>query len=314
MSLVSVILPAHDVAAYAGAAVRAVGAQDWPDFELIAVDDGSRDATAAAIETAMAPIRAAGHRAVLLRQDNGGLGAARNAALAAARGDLLLFADADDLLDPDAMRHLAQALKAHPAARMTFPRCRHVGPGGAELGVLSPRPEGPVGAGALLADNPIHTDTGVMLRRAALPDPPRFDTGLPSAIGLDFWLRASAGGGACILPLSRVLVSYRRRPGQITSDWRRQKAGWERVAGRAALPARELRAARARAGVVWATSAYQAGDHGAARRLMAGALRADPAAALGNGAGRIRLAAVIASLLPGPLHGALARLANRTGS
>ena len=91
---ISVIIPAYNAAATITAALASVRAQTRPPAEVIVVDDGSRDATAAIVEAFIA--RASGPPVTLLRQANRGCGQARNTGAAAARGDWLGFLDADD--------------------------------------------------------------------------------------------------------------------------------------------------------------------------------------------------------------------------
>jgi len=90
----SVVIPAYNAASVLPGALAALAAQTLPaaDFEVIVVDDGSTDATA---EKA----RILGAR--VLRQENRGPAAARNAGAKAARGEILLFTDADCEPAPD---------------------------------------------------------------------------------------------------------------------------------------------------------------------------------------------------------------------
>lgn len=85
-SRVSVIIPARDAAQTIGAALEGLHEQEGP-FELLVVDDGSRDATAQIVTSA------AGAR--LIRAPSRGVAKARNAGAAAAGGDILVFLDAD---------------------------------------------------------------------------------------------------------------------------------------------------------------------------------------------------------------------------
>lgn len=89
MSLVSVIVPTYNRRETIQAAVASVQRQTFADWELIVVDDGSTDDTAALIE-GIDP------RLVLIRQKNQGVNAARNAAMLRARGRYIAFLDSDD--------------------------------------------------------------------------------------------------------------------------------------------------------------------------------------------------------------------------
>lgn len=94
--LVSVIIPAYNAGPTLAATLGSVQAQTYPALEIIVVDDGSSDNTAALVET----VRQQDGRVRLLRQANKGVAAARNAGIAAARGSLIAPIDADDLWHP----------------------------------------------------------------------------------------------------------------------------------------------------------------------------------------------------------------------
>jgi glycosyltransferase involved in cell wall biosynthesis len=97
--LVSVIIPAYNASVFLSATLRSVLAQDYPNFELWVVDDGSTDGTAAIVEA----FARGDDRVNLLRQRNGGVAAARNLGIAAARGEFVAPLDADDLWEPRAL-------------------------------------------------------------------------------------------------------------------------------------------------------------------------------------------------------------------
>ena len=91
--LISVIMPAYNALPYIDQAIRSVLDQDYPNIELIVVDDGSRDGTPELAEQF-------GDRVKVLRQKNAGPAAARNKGIAASRGDFIAFLDADDVWLP----------------------------------------------------------------------------------------------------------------------------------------------------------------------------------------------------------------------
>jgi hypothetical protein len=105
---VSVIVPVHDVAAHVGAAIASLRAQDFAGFEAIVIDDGSTDGSARIADEAIG----GDPRFRLIRQDNRGLSAARNAGLALARADFIAFLDGDDRLDPGFLSRMLAALRA----------------------------------------------------------------------------------------------------------------------------------------------------------------------------------------------------------
>lgn len=92
MSQVSIIMPAYNAVQFIGSAVESVLAQEWQDWELLVVDDGSTDSTWEALA------EYEDSRILKFRQNNSGVSAARNRALREMNGDFFCFLDADDLL------------------------------------------------------------------------------------------------------------------------------------------------------------------------------------------------------------------------
>ena len=87
---VSVIIPLFNKAPYVARALHSVLAQTFTDFEVIVVDDGSTDDGGSVVR------QFADDRVRMIKQDNGGPGAARNRGLAEAQGEYVAFLDADD--------------------------------------------------------------------------------------------------------------------------------------------------------------------------------------------------------------------------
>jgi glycosyltransferase involved in cell wall biosynthesis len=108
---ISAVIPCFDGAAELPGAVESLRRQEVPDLEIVIVDDGSRDASAA-----VAARLAAGDPGIRLLRLGGNRGpaAARNAGLAAAGGELVCFLDVDDRYAPRALARLRGALAARP--------------------------------------------------------------------------------------------------------------------------------------------------------------------------------------------------------
>lgn len=97
--LVSVIIPCFNAAKTIAGAIASVRRQTYPNVEIIAVDDCSRDDTLAMLRR-----EETGAVRVIAKAQNGGAAAARNDGIAAARGAFLAFLDADDEWHPDKLR------------------------------------------------------------------------------------------------------------------------------------------------------------------------------------------------------------------
>jgi glycosyltransferase involved in cell wall biosynthesis len=107
---VSVLVTNYNYAAFLRECVASVQAQTFDDFEIVIVDDGSRDDSWSVIAALAAADPA---RIVPLRQDNAGQAAAFNTGCAASRGQIIAFLDADDTWLPD---KLAATMAAFDAA------------------------------------------------------------------------------------------------------------------------------------------------------------------------------------------------------
>ncbi len=111
MEKVSVIVPVYNGEKCIKRCADSILNQDYPELELILVDDGSRDRS----WEIMQAIAAADHRVKAIHQENGGVSSARNRALAEASGTYVQFADVDDWLPLDATKLLAREMEAQSA-------------------------------------------------------------------------------------------------------------------------------------------------------------------------------------------------------
>jgi glycosyltransferase involved in cell wall biosynthesis len=111
---VSVVVPTYNRAHSVGEAIRSVLRQTYADLELIVVDDGSSDDTAARVQ------QCSDSRVRYIRQENAGVSAARNRGVSTARGELIAFIDSDDVWKPEKLAVDVAVLDQHPEAQAVF--------------------------------------------------------------------------------------------------------------------------------------------------------------------------------------------------
>src|ERR1700722_199396 len=111
---VSVIIPTFNRAHCIAGSIESVLAQTFQELEVIVVDDGSTDDTTAILERF-------GQRIRVIRQDNRGVSAARNAGIRVARADWIAFQDSDDMWHPEKLQTQMECLERYQA-RMWFSR------------------------------------------------------------------------------------------------------------------------------------------------------------------------------------------------
>lgn len=183
---VSIILPTHNRADTLPRALESVFAQSVSDWELLVIDDGSTDGTAALLAA-----HAADTRLRVLRQPvNAGAAAARNRGLRAARGRFVAFLDSDDAWFPDTLaRQLAAFRAAPPATGLVFGRPERIDAAGRRHIEGLPQ-HGDVFA-RMLERNVVNGTPGTMIRRSVVDAVGLFDEGMPAAEDYDYWLRVT---------------------------------------------------------------------------------------------------------------------------
>ncbi len=113
--LVSIVIPCHNLGAFAGEAIESALAQTYEPVEVVVIDDGSTDDSADVIARYSGRVRA-------IRQERTGLERAYNRAVGEASGEYVARLDADDLFAPRYLEELWQALERSPEASYAY--CR----------------------------------------------------------------------------------------------------------------------------------------------------------------------------------------------
>lgn len=191
---VSVVIPAYNAAWCVRRALDSVLAQEYRDFEVIVVDDGSQDDTAAILATYGAALR-------VVRKPNGGLSSARNAGIAAAHGEYVAFLDADDWWLPGKLSRQVALMDSRRELLFCSTTSGVRTPEGRRL------PDWRCGRGdrpaleCIFAVNAHVAGSGssVLAKREAFARAGGFDESLRSLEDIDMWMRLAAlGGYACI--------------------------------------------------------------------------------------------------------------------
>lgn len=271
--LVSVIIPTYNRAQLAGRAVRSALAQTYRPLEIIVVDDGSTDDTAAVL-------RAFGDRIQVIRQANQGRSLARNHGLAAATGEYVAFLDSDDVWSPDALAAEVEVLHANPRAGICYSWWQLVTQDGQLLRVQESRIEGDVFA-AIYWRNFVST-CNILLRRACFVEADgqrlNFDARMCSFEDWALWLRLAARHRFCCAP--KVLASITSHEGNTFSSEHLDRLAADLRQFEASLLddpacAARLRAMGTRARAVWPNRiAYLYLRRGCHRPALAGYWRA----------------------------------------
>jgi glycosyltransferase involved in cell wall biosynthesis len=192
--VVSVIMPAYNVAWCIGRAVDSVLAQDFQARELIVINDGSTDGTRALLE-------GYGDAVTLVNQENRGMSAARNAGIRLARGTYVAFLDADDWWLPGKLSRQVALMQGRPELGFCSTTAR-VEDGDGQLLNLWRCPNGNTEIlVTLFAQNAAIAGgcSAVMVRRELFERVGLFDESLRGFEDPDLWMRlAAVSGYACV--------------------------------------------------------------------------------------------------------------------
>lgn len=203
-SLVSVVIPAKNAAAYIGETIASALAQADVS-EVIVVDDGSTDDTVAIVQAIRDP------RLCLIVNDARGVSAARNLGGRGARGDWLMFLDADDRLRADAVTTLLTAAKAAPRAVLVYGDYNTIDSEGHAIGrrgLLKGRRKPSGNVLERLACGNFIVNGGIMLiRTEAFRTTGGFDVSLRYCEDWHCWCRLAATGEFAYVP--ELLLDYR---------------------------------------------------------------------------------------------------------
>jgi len=210
---VTIVIPAYNGARYIGQALDSIKAQTFTDYEVIVVNDGSRDRDELEqiINSHPLPI-------IYISQENKGVSAARNAAITIGKGEFYAQLDADDQWMPEYLEVQLGILRDNPDVAAVYPNATIIGDASdveLEFMKLSPS-EGEVTFEALVREKCV-VMTSVTARMSAIREVGMYDESLRSCEDFDLWLRIVKSGDSMTYH-RRPLVRYRRHQGSLSSD------------------------------------------------------------------------------------------------
>ena len=215
MALISFVIPAFNMDGFVARAIDSALAQSHTPVEVIVVDDGSTDGTAAVLaDYNERP------NVTIIRQANAGLPAARNRGLASSRGDFVCFLDADDYLAPAFAAWLRAALGEDPKAGFAYSDVQRVDRFGELADGYSVAAARRTLNGDILESLLIggyFTPNSVLVRRSVLDALGGFDLELGGHADYEMWLRIIVSGHRAAFVGER-LAFYRMHAGSMSQD------------------------------------------------------------------------------------------------
>lgn len=207
--LVSIIIPNFNHAQFIGDAIRSVLDQEYRNFEIIVVDDGSTD-------NSREVVAQFGDRVRYIWQENQGLSAARNTGIRAARGSYIGVLDADDMYEPEFLSTLMATLQANPGADGVYCGYQFVDQ------VNEPLPQ--IEACSIpdndlyraLLDGNFLVPESMLVRRGCYESVGPFDETLRACEDWDMWLRIT--NQYRVAGTTQVLTRHRILPGSMSTD------------------------------------------------------------------------------------------------
>lgn len=212
--LVSVIVPAYNCVKYIPETLSSLFQQDYPNIEIVVVNDGSKDDT-------LDLLKSYGDKIVLVDQANTGVPGARNHGIKVARGRYVAFCDSDDLWSPQKVSEQVRYLETYPEVGMVYCDWQVWHPDDGGLFTIPESFKQPQDGQVVDPDNSgwiyhkllldcVCLTSSVMFRADIIAQVGYFDLNLWNGEDYDYWLRTSRI--TQIHKLKPTLVLYRILP------------------------------------------------------------------------------------------------------
>ena len=235
MPLVTIVVPAFNVAKTLRETLSSLQAQTFQDYEIIIVDDGSTDETPRIARSFFDDPRIR-----MVNQRNRGLAGARNSGITAAKGELIGFCDSDDIWEPSKLAAHVQHLKLNQDVGISYSGSALIDDDSNHLGQSQNPRLTSITAAHIFKRNPIGNGSSPVIRRAvfdAIAFRPAqeaerdwyFDETFRQSEDIECWLRIALTTDWAFEGVEGLLTKYRINANGLSASTDRQCAAWENM-------------------------------------------------------------------------------------
>ncbi len=232
--IVSVVVPAYNVAATIGETLDSIVRQTLSNIEIIVIDDGATDETPKILE------KYKDMRMRVVRQVNRGLAGARNSGIHLAKGKYIAFCDSDDVWEPEKLEMHVAHLESDRNLGISFCGSSLIDDVGNKLKISQLPKLKNISAADIFKRNPIGNGSVAVFRREALDviayrpvsESKRdwwFDETLRQSEDIDAWMRFALSSDWKIEGIPGLLTRYRVQSGGLSANLEKQFETWSRV-------------------------------------------------------------------------------------
>ncbi len=231
---VSIVMPVYNVQDYVGCAIDSVLSQNFTDFELILVDDGSTDASYSICQ-ASADMDS---RVRMLWQRNKGLAGARNTGIRASRGKYIAFLDSDDLWHPDKLAEHVMLLNEQLDVGVSYSSSAFIDGQGLHIGLYQVPKCRELSAKDVLLRNPVGNGSAPVIRREVFEEIALlhedgslhyFNESLRQSEDIECWVRIATTTHWKFAGIEKALTYYRVNEQGLSSNVEKQFQSWEQA-------------------------------------------------------------------------------------
>lgn len=236
--LVTVVMPVFNVERYIAIAIRSVLKQTYEKFELLIIDDGSKDGSVEIAEGFLDP------RIRIIQQANRGLAGARNTGIRNARGKYVAFLDSDDAWAPTKLEVHVEHLERRPCVGVSYSGSRLIDDHGRPMGITQSPKNYHISPADIFLRNPVGNGSAPVIRRSVF-DHIKGPYGADGKIGwfdehfrqsedIECWMRIALETLWKFEGVNQVLTDYRVNAGGLSANIVKQFETWSWMRDRVA--------------------------------------------------------------------------------